>query len=93
MAKLNVTAADLPRLEKIRELSDRMQKLQHLTENRTDKVLYQGRTWVYEDLVVTAYDYYVLAKNYGLNVTNFVKWLTDETAILAKHNLVWPVKK
>lgn len=92
MQKINVTAEDLPNLNKIQELNNLMQKLRHLVDHKHEKVVCQGRTWTYEDLVLLAYEYYGLAKNYGIDRKSFVKWLTEEKAILAKHNLVWPIK-
>ncbi|HAW93268.1 MULTISPECIES: hypothetical protein [unclassified Arsukibacterium] len=86
----NVTSDDLPALIRIGKLRELMTKIAHLAEHRSDKVICEGKIWCYADLVYLAYEYYVLARNYGLTVHNFVKWLEQEQAILKQHHLAWP---
>ncbi|KKO47712.1 hypothetical protein VT06_15460 [Arsukibacterium sp. MJ3] len=86
----NVTSDDLPALSRMSYLNELMAKIGHLAGHRNDKVIYDGKIWCYADLVYVAYEYYVLARNYGLPVHNFVKWLEQEQTILKQHHLTWP---
>lgn len=87
----NITKDDLPALIRIGNLRDLMAKIAHLAEYRNDKMIYEGRVWCYADLVYLAYEYYTLARNYGLKVHNLVAWLEQEQDILQQYNLAWPV--
>lgn len=91
MANQKVTALDVPVLNRIEEIRVTMGKLEHLAHHRTEKVVYLGRIWTYEDMVCLGHEYYALGRNYDLNLKNFEVWLSQETKILAKHKLAWPL--
>jgi hypothetical protein len=86
----NVTSDDLPAISRMSNLNQLMNNIAHLGEYRNDKVIYNGKIWCYADLVYVVYEYYVLARNYGLAVHNFVQWLEQEQEILKQHHLAWP---
>lgn len=94
MTNINFTMGYSSKLERIEELRKLMIDLKLLVENRSEKVVYLGRIWTYEDLVIVAYEYFKLSlykPKYLYNLYHVNKWLSEEKNILVKHNLVWPV--
>ena len=92
MLNIDVSAADLPKLQRLEAVQKTIENIQHLASHRNEKVVYLSRYWTYEDLVALAHEYYVIARQFGVKVDNFFKWLEQEREILTKRNLPWPVK-
>lgn len=91
MITKEIEVMDIPKLERLEEIKQTLNKLQHLINNRKEKVVFAGRTWMYPDYVGLAYEYYVLGQPYGLKLDNFKLWLDSEKPLLAKLNLAWPI--
>ena len=92
MLNIDVTAADLPKLQRLEVVQKTIENIQHLASHRNEKVVYLSRLWTYEDLVALAHEYCLIGRNFGLKLDNFIKWLDQEREILIKRNLCWPLQ-
>ncbi|WP_127024462.1 hypothetical protein [Rheinheimera mangrovi] len=79
------------RKEELRRLNQTMKAIEILAEHPDLAVIYQGKAWVYRDLLELSVRIFRLARQEGFDVQAFEVWFAKDAELFAHYGLEWRV--
>ncbi|KKL00615.1 hypothetical protein EIK76_14615 [Rheinheimera mesophila] len=79
------------RTEQLRRLNQTMKAIEILAEHPDLTLIYQGKAWVYRDLLELSVRIFRLAQQEGYDVQAFELWFAKDAELFAHYGLEWRV--